>query len=124
MLKFKIISTLVIISSLFSLKSLAQTQIFTIASILASPIDGREVTLTGQIIEQESEEKDYIFTDGTNNITIKLQDANFSDNPDVTVKISGIVNLESEHLEERAEDPTPERIEIEVSKVDFINLNN
>ena len=124
MVKSKIISTLVVISSLFSLKALAQTQIVTIASILNHPVDGREVTLTGKIIDQESEEKDYIFTDGIDNITIELQSAGFSYNPDVTVKISGIVNLESEHLEERAEDPTPESIEIEVSKVEIINLNH
>lgn len=124
MLKFKIISTLVVISSLFSLKTLAETQTVTIASILNHPVDGKEVTLTGKIIDQESEEKDYIFTDGLSNITIELQDANFSYNPDVTVQISGIVNLESEHLDERAEDPTPETIEIEVSKIEIISLNN
>ena len=124
MTKIKIISALIVLGSLFSLETLAQTQMVTIASILNYPVDGREVTLTGRIIDQESEEKDYIFTDGIDSITIELQDAGFSYNPDVTVKISGIVNLESEHLEERAEDPTPESIEIEVSQVEIINLNN
>ncbi|MGK7951556.1 MAG: NirD/YgiW/YdeI family stress tolerance protein [Xenococcaceae cyanobacterium] len=124
MTKIKIISALIVLGSLFSLETLAQTQMVTIASILNYPVDGREVTLTGRIIDQESEEKDYIFTDGSDQITIELQNAGFSYNPDVTVKISGIVNLESEHLEKRAEDPTPERIEIEVSKVETINLNN
>ena len=122
MLKIKIISTLIAISSLFSLKAVSQTQIVTIASILENPNDGEEVTLTGRIINQ-TEGEDYIFTDGVNEITIELQDSSFLYNPNETVKISGIINFESEHLEEKAEDTTPESIEIDVEKIEVIDTS-
>ena len=122
MLKIKIISTLIAISSLFSLKAVSQTQIVTIASILENPSDGEEVTLTGRIINQ-TEGEDYIFTDGVNEITIELQDSSFLYNPNETVKISGIINFESEHLEEKVEDTTPENIEIDVEKIEVIDTS-
>lgn len=112
------------ILSLFSLKALSQTQLVTIASVLDNPIDGKSVTLRGKIIDREPGENDYIFTDGTNKIVIELQDNSFSYDSNTTFEILGTVNLESEHIEERVEDPTPENIEIEVHQIQIIDLDN
>lgn len=121
MVKFSIIATFMAMSSIFSIKALSQTQIFTISSILNNPIDGQEVTLIGRIIHQEPGEKDYILTDGTDEIIVEIQDNNFSYNPDTTVEILGTVNFESQHLEEAEEDPTPEELEINVNQLRVVN---
>ena len=124
MSRIKIIPTVIAIFSLFSLKALSQTQLVTIASVLDNPIDGKSVTLRGKIIDREPGENDYIFTDGTNEIVIEIQDNSFSYDSNTTFEILGTVNLESEHIEERVEDPTPENIEIEVHQIQIIDLDN
>ena len=124
MFKIKVILALMTINSLFTLKALSQTEIVTIASILDSPSQGKEVTLRGKIIDRQPGEEDYIFTDGTNKIVIELQDNNFAYDSETTVEISGIVNFESKHIEEQTEDLTPENLEIEVSQLRVINLDN
>ena len=100
------------------------TQIATVSSIFDNPVEGQEVTLRGQIIDQQPEETDYVFTDGTNEITIQLQDKDFSYNPDTTVEISGIVDFESEHPDEVAKDPTPEDIQINVNQLQVVTSND
>ncbi len=100
------------------------TQIATVSSILDHPVEGQEVTLRGQIIDQQLEETDYVFTDGTNKITIQLQENDFSYNPDTTVEISGIVDFESQHPDEVAKDPTPEDIQVNVNQLQVVTSND
>lgn len=100
------------------------TQIATVSSIFDNPVEGQEVTLRGQIIDQQPEETDYVFTDGTNKVTIQLQDKDFSYNPNTTVEISGIVDFESQHPDEVAKDPTPENIQINVNQLQVVTSND
>ncbi|MDJ0588857.1 MAG: NirD/YgiW/YdeI family stress tolerance protein [Pleurocapsa sp. MO_226.B13] len=124
-MKFRLwLTILSCIGIVFSSKALSQTQIATVASILDNPVEGQEVTLQGKIIAQQPGETDYIFTDGTNKITIQLQEADFPYNPDTTVEISGVIDFESQHPEEVAKDPTPEKIQINVDRLQVVDANN
>lgn len=124
-MKFRLwLATLSCTAILLSTKALSQTQIATVASVLDNPVEGQEVTLQGKIIAQQPGETDYIFTDGTNKITIQLQEADFPYNPDATVEISGVVDFESQHPEEVAKDPTPEKIQINVDRLQVVDANN
>ena len=99
-------------------------KIATVSSVLDNPVEGQEVTLRGNIIDQEPGENDYIFTDGTNEITIQLQEIDYPYNPDTTVVISGIVDFESQHPEEVAKDPTPEDIQVNVNQLQVVSSDN
>ena len=126
--KINTVFALIAINSLVSDNALSQTKIETVSSILDNPIDGKEVTLQGKIIEKMSDEADsngtdYIFTDGSNEITVELQDANYPYNKDTILEISGIIDFESEHLEEKGKDSTPEDIQIKVNQLQVVNLN-
>ena len=116
----KTVFTLIAINSIFCANVLSQTKVTTISSILDAPIEGQEVTLRGQIIEQQQGERDYIFTDGTNKITIELQELNFSYNPNTTLEITGIIDFESQHPEAVAKDPTPEKLQIKVNQLQVV----
>ena len=124
MFKIKIILTILAINSVLAMKALSQTQIVTISSILEAPVEGKEVRLQGRIIAQEPGETDYIFTDGHSKITIQLQKKDFPYNPDTTIEILGVIDFESQHIEEAAFDPTPEDIQINVSQLRVISLDN
>ena len=108
--KLKIISTIVVINSLISLKALAQVKTHTVSSILDNPVEGEVVTLQGKIISQQIGQTDYIFTDGTNKITLELKESDFPYDPNQTIEIMGIVDFESQHPDEAAKDPSPEDI--------------
>ena len=123
MRKIKTFLTLIAINSLVCGNALSQTQIDTVSSILDNPVEGQEVTLRGKIIDQEPGETDYIFTDGINEITIILQEEDFPYNPDLTIEISGIVDVESQHPEEAEKDPTPEDIKINVNQLQVVTSN-
>ncbi len=124
-MKFRLWLTILSCTAIvFSSKALSQTQIATVASILDNPVEGQKVTLQGKIIAQEPGETDYIFTDGTNKITIELEEADFPYNPDTTVEISGVIDFESQHPEEVAKDPTPEKIQINVDRLQVVDANN
>lgn len=115
--------TIVTISSICHFPALSQTkltELSNLASILENPIEGREVMLRGKIIGQQQDEPDYIFTDGNNQIIIRLEDDKFDYNPNNTVEILGIIDFESQHLEEREKDPTPENFEIVVKQLQVI----
>lgn len=98
--------------------------ISSVSSILDNPAEGQEAILRGQIISQQSEEKDYLFTDGTGEIVIQISENNFSYDPEVTVEITGVINFESQHLEEAAQDPTPEDIQFDVNRIQILTANN
>ncbi len=121
--KIKIAFSLIAINCLVGGNALSQTEIATVTSILDNPVEGQEVTLRGKIIGQEPGEDDYIFTDGTNKITIQLQDDNYPYNPDTTLEISGIIDFESQHPEEVKEDPTPENLQINVDRINVVTSN-
>ena len=121
--KINTVLTLIAINSMVCANALSQTKIATISSILNNPVEGQEVTLRGKIIGQEQGDTDYIFTDGMNKIMIELQDKNFPYNPNTTVEISGVVNLESQHLEEVEKETTPEDIEIDVNQLQVVTSN-
>ena len=105
-MKIKLISLLVSLGltlSLFSctLENLREdsdkgekTYVTTIAEILAEPKDNMEVVIRGRIIEQQKGEDDYIFTDGKDKIVVEIEEENFPYNPNETVEISGVINLE------------------------------
>lgn len=117
------IFTLITISHLFHSHALSQTnltKLSDLASILDNPIEGREVILQGNIIGQQQGEPDYIFSDGNNQIIIRLENDKFDYNPDHTVEILGIINFESQHAEEIEKDPTPENFEIVVNRLQVI----
>ncbi|WP_019506035.1 NirD/YgiW/YdeI family stress tolerance protein [Pleurocapsa sp. PCC 7319] len=126
--KINTVFALIAINSLVCANAWSQTKIETVSSVLDNPIDGKEVTLQGKIIEKMSDEADsngtdYIFTDGTNEITVELQDANYPYDQDTMLEISGIIDFESEHLEEKEKDLTPEDIQIKVNQLQVVNLN-
>ena len=124
MQKIKTLLTLIAINSIWCVNALSQTQIVTVASILDNPVEGQEVTLRGQIIEQEQGEADYVFTDGTNKITIQLQDDNFDYDPKTTIEVSGVIDFESQHPEEAKKDPTPEDIQLKVNQLEVVTSND
>lgn len=120
---FKITVTLGLIAfnCLLTTKALSQNKVINISSILENPIDGEEVILRGKIIGQQTGEKDYIFTDGQDEIIIELEENNFLYNPNEDIEISGIVNLESEHSQQLEQDLSPEDIEISVNDFKVID---
>ena len=120
MFNIKTIFTLLAFNFLFAVEVSSQTQITTVSSILDNPVEGQEVTLQGKIIDQQSDETDYIFSDGTDEIAIELQDNDFAYNPDVDIQISGVVDFESQNPEEALKDPTPEKIQINVNQLQII----
>ncbi len=121
---FKITVTLGLIAfnCLLTTKALSQNKVINISSILENPIDGEEVILRGKIIGQQTGEKDYIFTDGKDEIIIELEENNFLYNPNEDIEISGIVNLESEHSQQLEQDLSPEDIEISVNDFKVIDI--
>ncbi len=118
------ISALGVDSKTTSADEANSTQIGTVSSIFDNPVEGQEVTLRGKIIDQQPEETDYVFTDGTNKITIQLQENDYPYNPDTTVEISGIVDFESQHTDEVAKDPTPEDIQVNVNQLQVVTSND
>ena len=113
--------TLIAINFLMESAALSQTKLVTIASILDNSFQGQQVILRGKIIGHQQGEPDYIFTDGTNQITVQLQEENFSYDPDTILEISGIIDFESQNLEELEQDKTPEDIQIKVNQLQVIN---
>ena len=121
--KVKTFLTLVAFNCILCGSAFSQTKITTIAAILDNPIEGQKVILRGKIIEHQQNETDYTFADNTNEITIELQEKDFDFNPNETVEISGMVDFESQHLEEAKKDPTPEDIQIRVDQLQVVNSN-
>ena len=120
MLKIKTILLLSAFNFLFAVKASSQTQVTTVSSILDNPVEGQEVTLQGKIIDQQSDETDYIFSDGTDEIAIELQDNDFTYNADIDIQISGVVDFESQHSEGVVKDLTPEDIQINVNQLQIL----
>ena len=84
----------------------------TVSSILADPTDGLPVTLRGWILDLGNDEGEYVFTDGTGEITLEIYDEDFRNQPDILIEISGEVNLESEDPSQY--EAHPEAVEIDV----------
>lgn len=118
--KLKVISAIITINSLISLRALAQVKIHTVSSILNNPVEGEVVTLQGKIISQQIGQSDYTFTDGTNEITLELEKSDFPYDPNQTVQVMGIVDFESQHPDEAAKDPSPEDIQIDVTQLQVV----
>lgn len=83
-------------------------------TILANPIDGELITLQGRLLRQGDDDEEYVFTDGTGEITLEIYDEDFDFALDMPIEISGEIDLESE-------DPTQheahaETVEIDVSQ--------
>ena len=91
----------------------------TVASILADPTDGVSITLRGQIIRQGDDEEEYVFTDGTGEITLEIYDEDFNFAPDMPIEISGEIDLESE--DETQHEAHAEAVEIDVYQWQVIN---
>ncbi|MDJ0704488.1 MAG: NirD/YgiW/YdeI family stress tolerance protein [Leptolyngbyaceae cyanobacterium MO_188.B28] len=79
----------------------------TVASILANPVDGATITLRGEILRPGDDDEEYVFSDGTGEITLEIYDEDFELAPDMPIEISGEIDLESadhsqheEHAEE------------------------
>lgn len=123
MRKINTVFTLLAINTMFSSTALSQAKIFNIVSILDNPVEGQEVTLQGQIIGQQPNQTDYIFTDGTSEITLEIHDKNLAYDPNVTLEISGFVDFESQHPEEAKLDPDPEDIQINVERLEVLDSN-
>ena len=121
--KVKTFLALVSFNYILCANAFGQTQITTISSIFDNPVEGQKVTLRGKIIGHQQNETDYTFADNTNEITIELQESDFDFNPNETVEISGMVDFESQHLEEAKKDPTPEDIQIRVNQLQVVNSN-
>ena len=123
-----VISTLGVVSRAANANNIvaqeSSTQTVTVASVLDNPVEGQEVILRGQIISQQPEETDYLFTDGTGKITIQISENDFSYNPDTTVEIAGVVDFESQHPDEVAQDPTPEDLQLNVNRLQIITPDN
>ena len=95
-----------------------ETQV-TVASILENPIDQMAVTLQGEILQPGDDKGEYIFTDGTGEITLENYDEAFSFPPNTLIEISGEVNLESK--EEIQQETHPEDVEIDVNEFQVID---
>ncbi|SET48969.1 YgiW/YdeI family stress tolerance OB fold protein [Thorsellia anophelis] len=68
----------------------------TVKSIVANPIEDKQVSLIGNIIEKIGHEK-YLFTDGTQTIRLDIDDEKFPIEPvdeSTTVKIYGEIDKE------------------------------
>lgn len=98
MKNIKIICTifaLLAVNSIVVPKVLAQTKLSDFSSVVENPVEGKEVTLRGKIIE--SIEDCYVFTDGTNKILVHFEDEEYSYDPNTEVEISGIVQEHTSH---------------------------
>ena len=92
-----------------------------VASILADPTDGLPVILQGQILQPGDDAKEYVFSDGTGEITLEIEidDEDFDIVLGATVEISGEVDLEAEDLTQH--EAHPEAIEIDVYQLQVLD---
>lgn len=68
----------------------------TVAEILKNPVDDQRVTLRGKIIRQVGDDK-YIFTDGTGEIRVDIDQREFPQQPineNTTIEVFGEVDTE------------------------------
>jgi uncharacterized protein YdeI (BOF family) len=89
-----------------------------ISSIAENPVQGKEVTLQGNILRKDreaGEHTDYVLSDGVNEVIIELKDKNFQFDPKETYEVIGLVGTETD---EEHKDPNEEkRIEIVVKDI-------
>lgn len=90
----------------------------TVSAILAEPSAGMSVTLQGFILQRGDDDEEFIFTDGTDEITVEIYDDSFIIDPNTMVEIVGEVDLEAEDLTQH--EAHPESVEIDVYEVQIV----